>query len=78
MSSENELPLLIRNSVQWMYSNADSELLQRCEAAQRHYASSTAVTMLLLGSYCCVAHLVKTLMLDPTVITVSVVFCLGG
>lgn len=54
---DEELPLLLWASVQWMYLNADAELVQRCHESERHYASSTAVTVLLMGQYCCVAHL---------------------
>lgn len=56
---DRELPLLMSLAINWMYLNSDAELIELCATHDRHYSSSTSVTVLILAGYCCVGHLVS-------------------
>lgn len=56
-NDDDELPKLLWIVMDWMYLNADTELLELCSIYEKDYASSTSATVLLAGGYVCVGHL---------------------
>eukprot|EP00392_Amoebophrya_sp_AT5.2_P015842 g16063.t1 len=48
---------LLKRAMRKMYHKSDGELLRRAGIAEKHYAASTSVTLLLWEDYICVGHL---------------------
>ncbi|CEM13816.1 unnamed protein product [Vitrella brassicaformis CCMP3155] len=55
--SDHQLGELLQRAMRDMYTHADRELITMCATHQKHYASTTSVTVLIFGGLCCVAHL---------------------
>mmetsp|Transcript_22236 Transcript_22236/g.56107 ORF Transcript_22236/g.56107 Transcript_22236/m.56107 type:complete len:390 (+) Transcript_22236:461-1630(+) len=55
--SESDTTELLKRSMRKMYHKSDEELLRRAGVAEKHYAASTSVTLLLWEDYICVGHL---------------------
>lgn len=54
---EEEIKNLMAQSMDYMYKNADSELLLLCRNRQLHYSSSTSVVAIFLHHFLAVGHL---------------------